>query len=185
MSRIKTVLRLVLFLGFSLWGQGLLAHGLPGSTLTFQTRGDRVGLRITMPLEEFNLVLSKLGDVDLDQGFRALSEPEIRRIYNYLMKHLVLTDLKENIVEFSMLSARIDGAFDDHVGQYQLLVVELSASQVTFPLTLQYDAIMHEIRNHRATMFLEQSDGTVLNIGMIRSTSAAVTSSTFVIEMFP
>lgn len=165
----RSVVRMALFLGLTLWGQALLAHGLPGTSLTFQPTGDRVALRITMPLEELNLVLDKLGDVAFNQDLPAPSESEVQRISNYLMNHLFVADLQENIVQFSVLSARIDGAFDDHVGDYQVLVVQLSASQATFPLTLRYDAIMHEVRNHRATVFLERSGVAPVKIGTLQN----------------
>jgi len=173
---------MALLLGLVLWGQALLAHGLPGTSLTFQPAGDRVDLRITVPLEELNLVFDKLGDVAFDQDLPTLSESEVQRISNYLMNHLVVADLQEDIVQFSVLSARIERAFDDHFGEYRLLVVQLSSSEAVFPLILRYDAIMHEVRNHRATVFLERSGATPAKIGILQNNAALRSPVSLLIE---
>lgn len=137
------------------------AHALPGSVLTFSQEHDSLLLSMNMPLED--LIVASPGlealqdipaDIDLPDADRASLE-------NYFLQHLDLRSA-ETTYPLSLLSATLRTAQNEHVGDYTELALSWSTHTLVaaqaFPLTLTYDAVMHEVRNHRATV-LWQSPG--------------------------
>lgn len=60
----------------------------------------------------------------------------------------------------TLTRATLEQGQNDHVGKYVNLVVDFVATDSpAAALTLAYDAVMHEVRNHRATVYWRKADG--------------------------
>lgn len=73
--------------------------------------------------------------------------------FDYETTHLALADAAGERIDVRFSTPRTEQAHDDHVGHYTLMVVELTAPEAALPITLHYDAIMHEVRSHRAAVY--------------------------------
>tara|TARA_B110000211_G_scaffold234147_1_gene302603 strand:- start:951 stop:1253 length:303 start_codon:yes stop_codon:yes gene_type:complete len=64
--------------------------------------------------------------------------------------------------------AEINLVHNSHVGFYRSVLIQLSAplnnQGELFPLSLQYDVIMHEVRNHRAIVYWQKSDSPLVKL---------------------
>lgn len=67
----------------------------------------------------------------------------------------------------------------------QRIDANLSAARVapasSFPLTLQHDAIMHEVRNHQAAVYVQGPQADPIAIGVVRLDPATGKSTSLVI----
>ena len=138
------------------------AHALPGSELVFKEVSSKPGITLSFPLEDFLIAAPHLSFVANLSSLTALSDGETARLTDYFSKHLVIARKKQR-VRYSLQSINVSDAFNEHVGDYKRVTVRftLSSEHVLddrfFPLELQFDAIMHEIRSHRTTVFFEPS----------------------------
>jgi hypothetical protein len=169
----KTVLRLVVLgLGFALGLLAALAHPLPGSTLTFAAEADKLELTITIPVPELKLARSTLSQLGNLQDKGSLTAAQNEDMAAYLREHLTLTPADRPALNLQMISAKVQDAQYEDVGSYDLLVVEmaapLQAGQNFFPAVLTYDAVLHEVRNHHASVWLAKPGSAAMHLGDIR-----------------
>jgi hypothetical protein len=177
----KNILRLVVLgLGFAPGLLAALAHPLPGSTLTFAAEADKLELTITIPVPELKLArstLSQLGNLPDNSNLTAAQNKDLAA---YLREHLTLTPADRPALDLQMISARVQDARHEDVGQYDLLVVEmaapLQAGQNFFPAVLTYDAVLHEVRNHHASVWLAKQGSAAVHLGDIRFDATLGTS---------
>lgn len=135
---------------------GAFAHALPGSTLVLWQEGDRLALTITLALEDLVVASPQFTDLEDVETGHELSAPQAARVAAYLEDHVDLrtpsTDLEPTLVNASLATGE-----NAHVGRFTTLiatlVIPLPERGDPFPLTLVYDAVMHEVRNHRATVY--------------------------------
>lgn len=131
---------------------GVLAHALPGSVLLLRQQGAELHLTIQFPLEDLIIAAPDLATLKEAKPEEPLSPELTDRLARYLGHHLLLT---EDGVPLSLRlsDARLQPAYDDHVGHFMLVVSQWDGANVkTDPtsIALRYDAVMHEVRNSRA-----------------------------------
>ena len=158
------LLALLLFFFTGKTGIGF-AHSLPGSTLTFSQTDGQIQLSITLPLEDLILaspVLKALEDTPSDQDVPAKCT---ELLSTYFTDHLILQHTTADL-PLTLVRASVQTDRNEQAGAFKALIIQFNAplpeSGNVFPLTLTYDAIMHEVRNHRATVYWAQP-GTNLN----------------------
>jgi hypothetical protein len=168
MNQIPGSLRWVLALVLSMLGTALMAHSLPGSTLTFRADQETLGLSVTMPLHELRIAMQGEHSFEANPVNGPVSDGALNQLEAYVADHLILTDAAGEPVALRLSAAWIETVSDDHVGEYSLLVMELTGPAPVFPLTFRYDAIMHEVRNHVAEVYLHAPGAEPVGIGLIR-----------------
>lgn len=164
----RVLLHLALCLGLALCGTQALAHALPGTSLTIWAEAEATHLTISMPLHELDLAMPDGTGLGADPTTGPVPEGARERIAAYLASHLALATASGDDLDLGLVDARIERAQDDHVGDYDLLVIDLAAPAAAFPLTLRYDAILHEVRSHRAAVYLQVPGAETIGIGVIR-----------------
>jgi hypothetical protein len=176
---VKVFLRLALLaLGVVLGPLAAVAHPLPGSTVTLAQKAGSVAVTLTIPVPELiaaRPTLAALGDVP--KGV-SLPAPQQQDLAAYLREHIALTPADQPELDLQLISVQVQNAQNADVDHYDLLIVELSAplqaDQRLFPATLIYDAVLHEVRNHRATVWLAQPGKAALPLGKIIRFDAAL-----------
>jgi hypothetical protein len=181
----SVLLRLALCLGLALPGTQVLAHALPGTSLTIRADTERLGLAITMPLHELDLAMPDASGLGPDPAIGPMREAIKERIAGYLTSHLALQTASGELLDVRLTDARIERAHDDHVGAYDLLVIDLTAPAAVLPLTLRFDAIMHEVRSHRAAVYLQVPGSDPVGIGVMRIDPATGEAKTLTIPALP
>ena len=147
------------------------AHALPGSVLLLSHRDDELRLTLQVALDDLILAAPDVRDLeDLPVG-RNLPAEELSRLDAYLAGHVAL-ERGAAALPLSLSSASLVPAANDHVGAFTLVVTELSAplpgTADVSPLTLFYDAVMHEIRRHDATVYWVPSGAPPLPVAEFR-----------------
>ncbi|MDO6557820.1 hypothetical protein [Paraglaciecola chathamensis] len=133
-----------------------LAHGLPSSSLTFSRDLKQVNLTISFPLED--LIIASAGFKALEHLAANNSMPEklLASLDTYLKAHFEMRHDSTHI-PFTLESAYLEMKTHHDVGTYVSVVSELrlaiSKGESVFPMNLRYDALMHEIRTHRANVY--------------------------------
>lgn len=137
------------------------AHSLPGSILTFSEQGERLNLSIQFALEDLIIAAPVFKSLETAPFEQALSGEPLEQLANYLETHLQLAS------ESKRLPFKLSSALIERVNTGNLLPVVLVSARLDFPmpeggrvlpLTLTYDALMHEIRSHRASVYWKQDD---------------------------
>ncbi len=148
----------------------LAAHPLPGAVIVISVDPTRLSLTVSVPAAD--LALAKVG-----RTAQSLDESPIPRdikqaLATYFAGHLRLTVDGQTNLTLTLNRTYLERATHEHLGAFTLLVLDFSAplasGSTVFPLTLTYDAVMHEIRNHRATVFWRNSGQEPVAIGEIR-----------------
>jgi len=141
---------------------GAFAHALPGSVLTLSADQDILKLSITLPLEDLIIAAPEQQPIDDLPVGQALPSLVVARLQAYFAKHMKF-DTPSAHVPLSLDYVRLQTGENDHVGQFKELVLEFSGplpdSESVFPILLAYNAVMHEIRNHRTLVLWTASDG--------------------------
>lgn len=149
-------------LAFSLLAAGcgpVLAHSLPGSVLTLWQEEAQLDLSVILPLEELIVAAPEFRDLDGLPPGQDLFPENIERVAAYFADHL---ELRKDAADLplTVMRATIGTDENSHVGTYKTLNVRfaspLPAPDAALPLTLVYDAVMHEVRNHRASVYWGQ-----------------------------
>lgn len=135
------------------------AHALPGSVLTFSLDGTALDLRIELALEDLIAAAPEFEPLSKAPVDQPVPENMQARLDAYFAKHLKVAT--SDALPLHMDSASLQLAQNDHVGTFTLLTIGMRAEtgEMTPPtLTLDYDAVMHEVRNHRATIYWDGPD---------------------------
>jgi len=135
------------------------AHSLPGSVLKFSQfpeNNQHVDLTLSFALDDLLIAspaFEKIQSYDINED---LNLKDFRLLEEYLNQHLQLYKDTERL-SLTLKHVALELAFHEDIGEYIVLVSTLSSDKAIYgdvlPLTLQYDAIMHEIRNHRAMVY--------------------------------
>jgi len=138
----------------------VLAHALPGSALLIRQDESELKLTIQFPLEDAIIAEPELAVLEGMKADEPLSHRMEDRLVSYLHHHLSLTAGGASL-PLTLYDARIQTAYHDHVGHFLQIVTQWRAASIEIEpnsLVLKYDAVMHEVRNHRATVrFLMQN----------------------------
>ncbi|MCF2906308.1 hypothetical protein L0666_15040 [Octadecabacter sp. CECT 8868] len=127
------------------------AHALPGSVLTLSKVEERLDLTITLPVDDLAIAAPALAVLQTHPLDTPFAEPHLALLQGYLDAHLaVRTD--ETAHRISLQSAVLQQTYDEHLGSFLILKMSLAieGNSNSGGLYLTYDAVMHEIRNHRA-----------------------------------
>ncbi len=143
-----------------------LAHALPKTVLTFKQDDQQLRLTITLSVEDLVIAHSALAGLEttaLDQG---LSPQHLADLAAYFSDHLALHDGAAGLA-LTLESARILQDENEHVGTFRVLIMDWTGTlpDAAGDLTLTYDAVMHEVRNHRAEVYWTDPDA--LPIGLV------------------
>jgi hypothetical protein len=138
------------------------AHSLPGSVLTFWRAGDHLLLSIRLPLEDLTIANTAMDVLESREKGVPLSATDMASLAAYLSEHLVLRLHDDSALTLNLTSVTLELDENEHVGAFTSLALELSApvtaSDQIFPMELTYDAVMHEVRNHRAAVYWGKPD---------------------------
>lgn len=138
------------------------AHSLPGSVLTFSQQGASLNLTVTFPLEDLAIAERYFHSLENKALTEPLSEQEQAYLFTYFQQHLeIKKDAKT--LPYHLLDAELKSAYHHDLGNYVLVVSHLTFSldsaNAALPLVLDYDAVMHEIRSHRANVYWQTVAG--------------------------
>ena len=165
-THLVRVLRLAVIL-FIMSLQTVSAHSLPGSELIFSQQGDQLNLQVSFPVEDLVIAEKTFQPLMLQAKERPLSELEQNALAAYFRQHL---EVKEPVlgqsgkpIPLTLQKAELQEAYHHDLGHYVLVVsyltATLGADKKLLPAILRYDAVMHEIRSHRANVYWQQGDG--------------------------
>jgi hypothetical protein len=148
------------------------AHSLPGSVLTLsEAQNDTLTIAISFPLEDLIIAAPELEGLMELEDEQKLPEKSLKQLNTYLQAHMFILSGTKQLTLLPQ-QAEIDVVYNQHIGHFRSLVVVLSVANIKqeerFPLNLSYDVIMHEVRNHRATVHWQAADNgltTLANFG--------------------
>jgi hypothetical protein len=120
------------------------AHPLPDTQILIEVTGRTLHLTIDLPLHELKLALPNKMRTSLENQKDLLRE--------YFASHLKITSSARVDYECVFESFSTEPAFNDHVGSYELLRVIAHIPQQHQNFILHYDAIMHQVPNHKASV---------------------------------
>lgn len=133
----------------------VFAHALPGTTLIFSRSANQLNLSIAVPVEELVIAENTLAAVSEFSPNAFLPVALRSQIESYFINHISLQKNGLKLaLDFSTIT--IDTASHEDVGTYNLLKLKLTSELPNgeiWPLILRYDAIMHEVRTHRASVY--------------------------------
>jgi hypothetical protein len=141
---------------------GALAHALPGSVLALKQEGAELRLTIQFPLEDLLIAAPDLVALQEAQPDGPLPPELMEGLGGYLERQLSFSE-GGAALPLKLSDARLQPAFDDHLGYFMLVVSQWEVAVPTNgvnSLLLKYDAVMHEVRNSRATVQWNAPDGT-------------------------
>ncbi|MDO6673280.1 hypothetical protein [Cobetia amphilecti] len=147
-------------------GGGLIAtahaHALPGSVLTFdQQPQDTLHLTLQFPREDLLIAAPELAALAEQTPDDALPQPLVDQLGDYLSHHLALSEDGDSL-PLRLNEAHLASTYQPQLGDYVLVITEWNVkTEKPEPdsLLLKYDAVMHEVRNHRADVYWQTPDG--------------------------
>lgn len=147
-------------------GGGLIetaqAHALPGSMLTFEQQPqDTLLLTLQFPREDLLIAAPELAALGEQPPGHPLPQPLMDRLGDYLRQHLALSRDGDTL-PLTLTDAHLTSTYQPQLGDYLLVVTRWNLSyQGATPdsLRLKYDAVMHEVRNHRADVEWQTPEG--------------------------
>ncbi|WP_424930206.1 hypothetical protein [Amaricoccus tamworthensis] len=140
---------------------GVLAHALPGSVLLLRQQEDGLRLTIRFPLEDLVIAAPELAVLEEVTPGDPLPQEMAERFGGYLLEHMELTGA-DGVLPLTLAGAMVQPAYHDHLGHFLLVVSEWNVAGGAggnAHLVLNYDAVMHEVRSHRATVQWIARDG--------------------------
>lgn len=147
-------------------GGGLIetahAHALPGSVLTFEQQPQHtLHLTLQFPREDLLIAAPELAALGEQAPGQHLPQPLVDQLGDYLRHHLALSE-NHTPLTLQLAGARLESTYQPQLGDYVLVITEWNVKpEKPEPdsLLLKYDAVMHEVRNHRADVYWQTPDG--------------------------
>ncbi len=136
---------------------GVLAHALPGSVLLLRQQKERLRLTVQFPLEDLVIAAPELAVLEEVTPGDPLPQEMAARFGGYLLEHMELTGA-DGVLPLTLAGAVVQPAYHDHLGHFLLVVSEWDVTGRA-PTVLNYDAVMHEVRSHRAMVQWVAGDG--------------------------
>ncbi|WP_341365951.1 hypothetical protein [Yoonia sp. BS5-3] len=157
-------LALLLFIGGM---QSALAHALPGSVLFLSHDQGQMNVTILLPIEDLVIAAPALKALEDLDGGQDITPAQQTQIGAYFAAHLKL-QTEDGVIALELIEATIKTAGNAEVGTYNELTIQLTGTSAAdmplFPMRLSYDAVMHEVRNHRATVYWKDPTGMVSGV---------------------
>ncbi|GED43625.1 hypothetical protein [Cobetia marina] len=147
-------------------GGGLIetahAHALPGSVLTFEQQPQHtLQLTLQFPREDLLIAAPELAALGEQTPGQPLPQPLADQLGDYLRHHLALS-ANHTPLTLQLVGARLASTYQPQLGDYVLVITQWNVkTEKPEPdsLLLKYDAVMHEVRNHRADVYWQTPDG--------------------------
>ena len=153
-AKLGRAFALALTLTFGTAGS-LLAHALPGTVVTMSQDGTALSVEIAVNVEDLVIAEPLLVPLETMASGHITAPDVIETLARYFEKHMTLYQAGAQVA-LTLEDARLGTDQNEHVGQFALLTVTFTGQteEVTPEATmaLQYDAVMHEVRNHRAVV---------------------------------
>ncbi len=148
-----------------------LAHALPGTTINILVNPTWLDLTISLPLHELELAMPGGTALAQPDGPGQLPPAQLEKLAAYFGAHLAVSLSNGTYLAAKLTDARVEPAHDDHVGTFDLLVITVTAPLANgakaVPITLFYDAVMHEVRNHMAAVMVQSPGHSAVLAGYI------------------
>lgn len=149
---------LFLFMSVSSWG-----HSLPGSELVLSsTNKAPLSLEITFSQEDLLIAeprLKRFGTLT-SEGQVLNSDVQVA-LSQYFTQHLQLRQ-GQTPLPMTLVQAKLKTAYNHHVGQFTQWYLRYEVGverRPILPLMLTYDAILHEIRSHKVSVYWQNPNG--------------------------
>ncbi|MDN2655681.1 hypothetical protein OW493_04410 [Cobetia sp. 14N.309.X.WAT.E.A4] len=147
-------------------GGGLIetahAHALPGSVLTFEQQPQHtLHLTLQFPREDLLIAAPELAALGDAKPGAPLAQALTDQLGDYLNQHLALSK-DGDALPLTLTEAHLASTYQPQLGDYVLVITEWNVTtEKAEPdsLLLKYDAVMHEVRNHRADVYWQTFDG--------------------------
>lgn len=150
--------------------QTAAAHPLPETRITISTGGGDLVLTVAVPVPELNLAMQDgLGDAPPSGP---VPPAQLAKLSAYFGAHLGVSMADVGALNMRLRGASIIDAASTETGHFDLVTMDFAAPLPMdigiFPMTLRYDAVMHQVRNHRADVFWARQDQPTLQLGQIK-----------------
>jgi hypothetical protein len=147
-------------------GRQAHAHALPGTAIVLSVARGRLILQVQIALHDLALVLPEAA-----MGPQGVTDAPSGELTTYLRAHVRLTTADGIALAWGGATCQTGRAFDNHVGEYAVLQAELQFAMpqdvAVDALQLHYDAVIHKVRNHKASVVFARVDGGVVPLGSI------------------
>lgn len=157
------LLALAVLFGFS---GVVLAHALPGSVLSLRQQGAALQLTVQFPVEDLIIAAPELSGLEEVMPGQPLPTELAAAFARYLARHLSVTKDAAPL-DLKMTDAEIQASYHDHLGHFALIVSQWNLTGTgndSTSLRMTYDAVMHEVRNHRAEVRWVEQNGEFLPV---------------------
>jgi hypothetical protein len=132
------------------------AHSLPAAVLVFSQAEKNLDLSITLAVHDLEIAAPQFVSFSDAPAPYDLPTESLALLAEYLGSHLMVQHEGTGL-QFTISNASLGTASHEDVGTYQILTIALTSlldsDAGIFPLTIRYDAVMHEVRNHRAQVY--------------------------------
>jgi hypothetical protein len=129
-----------------------IAHPMPNTIINLKIEKTHMGMTLKMPLSDFQIAYAQSSN-----GFIEITADKLQA---YFQQHIKAKSTDGTIWKQQFLNFEIAETKDSMVGNYQELMVNLmlipSKTTDLQQFNLQYDAIIHQIPNHEALIFLDE-----------------------------
>jgi hypothetical protein len=165
----------------------LAAHPLPGTVILISVEPARLSLTVTVPYTD--LALAMAGQLPKTAEAGPIPATVETALGAYFAQHMEVAAEGQPDLKLTLDRAYPERATHEDVGAYTQLILDfsapLAADRPVSPLTLTYDAVIHEIRNQSATVFLQSTGQKAVAIGEIRLDPATGKAPAFVVPTAP
>ncbi|WP_279834570.1 hypothetical protein [Cobetia amphilecti] len=152
--------------GMRISGMGIIqtahAHALPGSTLIFEQQPQHtLKLTLQFPREDLLIAAPQLAALDDAKPDAPLPQTLTDQLGDYLSQHMALSKDGDTL-PLTLTEAHLTSTYQPQLGDYLLVVTQWNVkTEQADPdsLLLKYDAVMHEVRNHRAEVEWQTPEG--------------------------
>jgi hypothetical protein len=141
------------------------AHPMPNTIINLKIEKTQMGVTLKMPLSDFQIAYAQSSN-----GFIEITADKLQA---YFQQHIKAKSTDSSLWQLQFKNFEIAETKDSMVGNYQELMVNLmltpSKTADLQQFNLQYDAIIHQIPNHEALIFLDENDSPkAKQIGVIK-----------------
>lgn len=161
MSRLKRRAFALAFALITFPSSYVFAHALPGSVLIFSHEQEKLSVKLQVSLDDLTHVLPAVEPLENAAVPQQVSDDFSKTIDAYIGEHLSVWRGRGRL-DLILQNVSLQSAANDHFEEFFVLV---ASYEVDFPdfgdtsaLTLAYDAVMHEIRSHSATVYWAQTN---------------------------
>lgn len=128
-------------------GSVVFSHPLPNTMVNMSVKSKSIAMQIKIPLQDFEIALKS-----------KISKNDSLKISNYLKKHIKIEDSNHHFWTMKMINYTVQPTQNDIVGNYNEIIFNLkfypNLKSNTREFTLHYDAIIHEIINQKALLYV-------------------------------